>query len=160
MYYSGVDWRVLHAGSRYPLGSYSRVFSVARSLVFFAASGPLWTSLKILKRITEHVDKQTKQTLIAYQKKSAKAIIDCWTKNPTINPEPKLLQLLKLSICLLSLRLVIFSLLLLNRPRVLLGWTMRQLLSKSSCILGNIFGAWMPEKIYTKVSQCFYEEST
>ena len=32
---------MLHAGSRYPLGSYSRVFSVARSLVFFAASDPL-----------------------------------------------------------------------------------------------------------------------
>lgn len=34
-------WRVLHMGFRRPLGSYGRVFSVVRGLIFFAASDPL-----------------------------------------------------------------------------------------------------------------------
>lgn len=33
-------WRVLHTGFRRPLGSYRRVFSVVRALIFFAASDP------------------------------------------------------------------------------------------------------------------------
>ncbi|WP_368548214.1 transposase family protein [Rothia sp. LK2492] len=32
-------WRVLHTGFRRPLGSYGRVFSVVRGLVFYAAGG-------------------------------------------------------------------------------------------------------------------------
>ena len=31
-------WRVLYSGFRRPLGSYGRVFSVVRALIFFAAS--------------------------------------------------------------------------------------------------------------------------
>ncbi|WP_210729632.1 hypothetical protein, partial [Rothia terrae] len=34
-------WRILHTGFRRPLGSYSRVFSVVRGLVFLAAGHPL-----------------------------------------------------------------------------------------------------------------------
>jgi len=34
-------WRVLHSGFRRTLGSYGRVFSVVRALIFFAASDPL-----------------------------------------------------------------------------------------------------------------------
>ena len=34
-------WRVLHMGFRRPLGSYGRMFSVVRGLIFFAASDPL-----------------------------------------------------------------------------------------------------------------------
>ena len=34
-------WRVLYSGFRRPLGSYGRVFSVVRALIFFAASDPL-----------------------------------------------------------------------------------------------------------------------
>ena len=33
-------WRVLHSGFRRPLGSYSRVFSVVRGLIFFPARDP------------------------------------------------------------------------------------------------------------------------
>lgn len=33
--------RVLHSGFRRPLGSYGRVFSVVRALIFFAALDPL-----------------------------------------------------------------------------------------------------------------------
>lgn len=33
-------WRVLHTGFRRPLGSYPRVFSVVRVLVFFASRTP------------------------------------------------------------------------------------------------------------------------
>ena len=34
-------WRILHVGFRQPLGSYGRVFSVVRGLVFLAAGHPL-----------------------------------------------------------------------------------------------------------------------